>query len=67
MPPLWVTALIGFLLCLMTVVYIDSVRVVPSDCVIVITKASITIRSCKQIPELSVLQTFNLSGVDCTL
>nr|AJS10767.1 triple gene block protein 3 [Sweet potato chlorotic fleck virus] len=67
MPPLWVTALIGFLLCLMTVVYIDSIRVVPSECLIVITKSSITIRSCKQIPDLSELKTFNLSGVDCTL
>nr|WND63742.1 triple gene block proteins 3 [Sweet potato chlorotic fleck virus] len=67
MPPLWITALIGFLLCFMTVVYIDSVRVVPSNCVIVITKSSITIRSCEKVPDLSVLKTFNLSGVDCTL
>nr|WID94043.1 triple gene block protein 3 [Sweet potato chlorotic fleck virus] len=67
MPPLWITALIGFLLCFMTVVYIDNVKVVPSDCVIVITKSSINIRSCNQIPDLSVLKNFNLSGVDCTL
>nr|QFZ79276.1 triple gene block protein 3 [Sweet potato chlorotic fleck virus] len=67
MPPLWVTALVGFLVCFITVLYIDSVRVVPSDCVIVITKSSITIRSCEQIPDLSVLKTFNLSGIDCTL
>lgn len=51
----------------MTVVYIDSLRVSPSDCVIVITKSSITIRSCEQVPDLSVLKNFNLSGVDCTL
>nr|QZI85219.1 MAG: triple gene block protein 3 [Zhejiang betaflexivirus 1] len=67
MPSLWITALIGFLLCYTIVVYIDSIRVVHNDCVIVITKSSITIKSCEQVPDLSALMNFNLSGIDCTL
>lgn len=67
MSALWISALAGFLLSLLCILYIDSIRVPPSNCVVVITKSSISIRSCDHLPDLTGLKDFNLSGVDCTL
>ncbi|QCG75825.1 TGB3 [Sweet potato virus F] len=67
MPPLWITSLIGFLFSLVVILLLEGFRVAPSNCVIIITKSSISISSCEDIPDLTALQGFNLSGVDCTL
>lgn len=67
MSTLWFSALAGFLLSLLCILYIDSIRVQPSSCVVVITKSSISIKSCDHLPDLTGLKGFNLSGVDCTL
>lgn len=67
MSALWVSALAGFLLSLLCILYIDSIRVHPSSCVVVITKSSISIKSCDHLPDLTSLKDFDLSGIDCTL